>query len=61
MEQRKTKSVKKHYFAYDLMRAVAMILTVFYHMNCEWSARLSVLKQWLMRGKMQTALIGFAA
>ena len=39
MEQRKTKA-KKRYFAYDLMRAAAMLLIVFYHMNCEWSARL---------------------
>ena len=34
MEQQKTKESKKRYFAYDLMRIV------FYHMNCEWSARL---------------------
>lgn len=31
---------KKRYFEFDLMRAVAMLLIVFYHMNCEWSARL---------------------
>lgn len=36
----KTKESKKRYFAYDLMRAAAMLLIVFYHMNCEWSARL---------------------
>ena len=40
MEQQKTKESKKRYFAYDLMRAAAMLLIVFYHMNCEWSARL---------------------
>ena len=40
MEQQKTKESKKRYFAYDLMRATAMLLIVFYHMNCEWSARL---------------------
>ncbi len=40
MEQQKVKASKKRYFAYDLMRAAAMILIVFYHMNCEWSARL---------------------
>ena len=40
MEQQKTKENKKRYFAYDLMRAAAMLLIVFYHMNCEWSARL---------------------
>lgn len=40
MEQQKIKASKKRYFAYDLMRAAAMILIVFYHMNCEWSARL---------------------
>ena len=36
----KTKESKKRYFAYDLMRTAAMLLIVFYHMNCEWSARL---------------------
>lgn len=40
MEQQKTKESKKRYFSYDLMRAAAMLLIVFYHMNCEWSARL---------------------
>ena len=40
MEQQKTKESKKRYFAYDLMRTAAMLLIVFYHMNCEWSARL---------------------
>ena len=40
MEQQKTKESKKRYFAYDLMRSAAMLLIVFYHMNCEWSARL---------------------
>lgn len=40
MEQQKTKESKKRYFTYDLMRAAAMLLIVFYHMNCEWSARL---------------------
>ena len=39
MEQQKVKASKKRYFAYDLMRAIAMLLIVFYHMNCEWSAR----------------------
>ena len=32
MEQQKTKESKKRYFAYDLMRAAAMLLIVFYHM-----------------------------
>ena len=30
MEQQKTKESKKRYFAYDLMRAAAMLLIVFY-------------------------------
>ena len=30
MEQQKTKESKKRYFAYDLMRATAMLLIVFY-------------------------------
>ena len=45
MEQQKTKESKKRYFAYDLMRAAAMLLIVFYHMNCEWSARQFSLRQ----------------
>ena len=32
--------IRDSYFSYDLMRAAAMLLIVFYHMNCEWSARL---------------------
>ncbi len=54
MEQQKTKESKKRYFAYDLMRSAAMLLIVFYHMNCEWSARLMesplvVTKDWQSR------------
>ena len=33
MEQQKTKESKKRYFAYDLMRAAAMLLIVFYVMK----------------------------
>lgn len=29
----------KRYIEYDLIRAVAMILIVLYHMNCEWMVR----------------------
>ena len=54
MEQQKTKESKKRYFSYDLMRAAAMLLIVFYHMNCERSARLMesplvVTKNWCAR------------
>lgn len=31
--------MKKRYFEYDLIRAAAMLLIVFYHMNMEWSTR----------------------
>ena len=42
MEQQKTKESKKRYFAYDLMRAAAMLLIVFYHTILSFAKQNSV-------------------